>query len=148
MCGMQRRTEVAAVIRSLIFFISILGIDQASKYIARTHPSEWTGAFLYLSKNEGIAFSLPLPPSVVWVIVGAALFGIASLGVFFLWRHRTQDVAFLSLVLAGGVSNTIDRAWSGAVQDIFLFPGGLFFNIADCAIVIGLLGFFFRRRSL
>lgn len=134
--------------RPILFFVVTLCIDQVSKYIARTHPSEWTGAFLYLSQNEGLAFSIPLLPSLVWVIVGVALFGIASIALFFLWRHRTQDAAFLSLVLAGGVSNTIDRVWNGAVQDIFLFPGGLFFNIADLAIVAGILCFFLRRRSL
>jgi signal peptidase II len=72
-------------------------------------------------------------------IGGALLFG------WWLWSTRGLLAALsLGLVIAGAISNAIDRLLHGAVADFFLFHAGAFewyvFNLADAWIVAGVVG--------
>lgn len=91
--------------------------------------------------NEGISFGM-FQGSGVWILVSLSL---AITIIFSIWLMRAQgwlQAVSLALVIGGAVGNVLDRLRFGAVADFFDFhvmgwhyPA---FNIADCAIVIGI----------
>jgi signal peptidase II len=91
--------------------------------------------------NEGVSFGM-FHGTEIWFLVGLAL---AISVLFSVWLTRAtgwvQAVA-LSLVIGGAIGNVVDRLRFGAVADFFDFhvmgwhyPA---FNVADCAIVVGI----------
>lgn len=102
----------------------IVLLDQLFKYFSPTP-----------TLNQGIAFSLEAPFSLTVILSIALLLGS------FWWWFRVKDyflkTAF-ALILAGGISNLLDRLWRGGIVDYFSLYT-LDFNIADVAIVIGLV---------
>ena len=135
------------MIRPVLFFASVLMIDQGSKVFIRTHPTWQEGAFFRLTKNEGLAFSIALPPAILWSLVVGAVIALLWYSILCLREHTSGHGMYLSLIAAGGVSNIVDRLRFGAVTDIFALPGGLFFNIADIAIVFGSMFFLLCIRE-
>lgn len=101
---------------------------------------------LVLVWNRGISYGLLTQDGnlgrsmlVALGIGGAILFG------WWLWATRGLLAAVsLGLVIAGALSNVIDRLVHGAVADFFLFHVGAFewyvFNLADAWIVAGAIG--------
>jgi signal peptidase II len=97
-------------------------------------------------KNLGISYGLlSQHESSQWVLAGLAI--VISLGLAcWLARGGTNRVwaASLGLIIGGAVSNAIDRMWLGGVADFFsLHVLGFYwyvFNIADVAIVAGVIG--------
>src|SRR3954468_24819627 len=76
-----------------------------------------------------------------WLLV---LLGIAGAVLFGWWMWHTRrplSSVALGLIVAGAISNVIDRLIYGAVADFFLFRIGSFewyvFNLADVWIVAG-----------
>jgi lipoprotein signal peptidase len=64
--------------------------------------------------------------------------------VFCLWARtmsRRAELAPLAVVavVAGIVSNLVDRAMFGSVRDFFVIPGDVVINVADVAVVVELL---------
>jgi signal peptidase II len=111
-------------------------------------PVETLGGLvpLTLAFNRGIAFGLPLPPTVGrWLII-AATFVILYVLFDILRRAERSDwlrITAVQLVSAGAIGNLIDRVrWDGGVVD-FIGPINLgfmywpIFNIADMAITTG-----------
>lgn len=116
-------------------------LDRGLKQLVRLdwswHPGESVG--LWLTKNEGIAFSLPLPSVLTSVLIGAALVLLVALGVR-RWRRGGDWLPFGCLV-AGGASNLFDRWRFGSVTD-YLHLGALpVLNVADLGVLLGLLMF-------
>ncbi len=124
----------------LAFSLTIL--DLATKWLAQqylTSPAElWPGFFqLQLSYNPGIAFSIPIPNLAMIIATPFLLAG--------LWygmeracnmRHAISKIS-LSLIVAGGVGNFINRIWTGAVIDFLDFSFWPSFNLADAYLTIG-----------
>lgn len=91
--------------------------------------------------NEGISFGL-FQGSGIWILSGLALLITV---IFSVWLTRAQgwlQAVSLALVIGGAIGNVIDRVRFGAVADFFDFhvmgwhyPA---FNVADCAIVVGI----------
>lgn len=104
-----------------------------------THPVDLGPLDLRLAFNPGVAFSLgDRLPSAVIVAVTAAI----TLGVFVLaWRTArsltTVGVAGFATVLAGALSNLVDRAPDGVVTDYFHTGWYPTFNLPDVLITIG-----------
>lgn len=132
----------------LYYLLSLIlvGLDQAVKVWIRSSVAlgerlPFLPGLLELTyvKNTGAAFSiltehtwlLTLISLVVSVVVAAAL-GKDLL------PHPMGRLA-LSLILAGGVGNLIDRALLGFVTDMFAttFMDFPVFNVADICVVIG-----------
>ncbi len=126
--------------------------DQLSKFllidlvVSAGRPIELTSFFnLVMVWNRGVSFGLFANDSDVgrWVLIGLQVAVVIAL-VVWLWRVRERfPAAAIGLVLGGAIGNIIDRVHPGrrAVADFFDFHVAGYhwpaFNIADCAIVIG-----------
>jgi signal peptidase II len=130
-----------------------IGCDQVSKHLATTHlrgapEQSFLGDSIRLqyARNTGAFLSLgsELPPALRTALFsfGTAIILAACLVAIVRHRRMTLSVLGLTLVVAGGVSNLVDRVAYGAVTD-FLNVGlgslrtGIF-NVADMAIMTGI----------
>ena len=89
--------------------------------------------------NQGMAFSLLSGKQLFLIIATSlALLLVAYMLIFRSSGKRLQRVAFV-LVLAGGLSNLIERILSGEVVDYFnvLFMNFAVFNFADICVFVG-----------
>jgi signal peptidase II len=101
---------------------------------------------LVLVWNRGISYGLLTQDGNLgrWMLVALGIGGAILFG-WWLWATRGLLAALsLGLVIAGALSNVIDRLVHGAVADFFLFHVGAFewyvFNLADAWIVAGAIG--------
>ena len=98
----------------------------------------------YRTENTGGAFSMLNQHPVILMIFTLIAMGIvAFLLIKFIRRHPLLTVT-LSMILAGGIGNLIDRVFSGKVVDFiefdFLFFGFFrfaVFNVADIFVTVG-----------
>ena len=119
------------------FFVCL---DQYLKRLAQQNPlthlyllRPWLG-FEYF-KNTGVAFSLPIPQ---WLVLWVTPFVLFGLGILLI-RSQKKNVwvtTALLFILAGAISNYIDRAlFGGTIDYIRVFTGVI--NIADVMIAFG-----------
>ena len=150
---MSRLKRVSLVV---LVLIAGVGCDQVTKAVARSvlpGSGGWSllgdTVRLQLAQNRGAFLSLGATLPAGWreaiFLVGAGGGLLALLGYVLLSRSLSLGARVgLSLVLAGGVGNLVDRLrYGGAVVD-FLNVGigplrtGIF-NVADVAILAGVL---------
>ncbi|HUT22519.1 MAG TPA: signal peptidase II [Candidatus Bipolaricaulota bacterium] len=140
----------------IIPFVLLL-LDQLSKYLVLSKIQRefflidlsYFKFSISLVKNENLAFSIPLPQVLIFLIVGILLVAI----VFFLIRTfqkgQSLSVLSLSLIFCGATSNLIDRIIHGAVIDFFSIQlanwSFAVFNLADTFIVCGALILIFKE---
>ena len=138
---------------AVLFLTALLVVaaDQLSKTWVRSHPE---GQLIYEMgffqvthvSNTGAAFGLFQGQSLALTIV--AIVGIAAILFYalFAYRHFTFVDSMLSrialgLILGGTVGNLVDRLRFGCVTDFIdvgIWPA---FNIADSAVVVGVIIF-------
>jgi len=108
---------------------------------------------LVLAMNRGISYGLLPQHSELgrWILV---MVNLAAAGFFVLWLRRVRSrllAAALGFLVGGALGNAIDRAAYGAVVDfISLHALGwrwYVFNIADAAIVAGVIGLLYDALS-
>jgi signal peptidase II len=140
----------------LLLVAGTIGCDRVTKHAAtetlagmpmksflmdtvRLTYAENTGGFLSL----GADLPRPIRTAVFTIATGVTLLILAILA----WRHAWQPwrTTGLSLFIAGGVSNWIDRLADGRVVDFLNIGIGWLrtgvFNVADIAIVLGVVLF-------
>lgn len=110
--------------REIIIGGTIL-LDQISKFLALS--------FGLASTNQGVLFGTLFNGSIVSLIF---VFVILVLLVIF-WYLKPNCNLGLSFIIAGGISNLIDRIFRHGVIDFVRLPFFPAFNLADLAIVIG-----------
>jgi len=92
-----------------------------------------------LWQNHGIAFGLKVLPAIITPLIIVIVF-LLLIRLLQIYREKkTAEIFFLSLIIAGAISNLIDRLNGGEVIDyinLFFWP---VFNLADAMIVIGAL---------
>ncbi len=95
-------------------------------------------------ENKGIAFSIGNGHVPIFIIINMIL--ISSL-IFYYEKNRFElkgiSKMFFTMVIAGGISNLIDRITRGFVVDFIDINELLdfaIFNVADIYIVIGVIG--------
>lgn len=101
--------------------------------------------------NTGISYGIPIGGR--WLLTGFALLASAALWV---WVARGATgrlmAASLALIIGGALGNAVDRALYGGVVDYFsLHAFGWYwyvFNIADVAIVAGVLGLLYESLAM
>lgn len=126
--------------------LAVIALDQLTKAVVRDRLVEgdaWpsTDALLAIShvENSGAAFGMFQGGGAF--LLGAAAIGVGAILVYMLLVPPAQRlyVAALSLILGGAIGNLIDRIAKGTVTD-FIDPTHYpAFNIADSAIVCGVI---------
>ena len=130
------------IIKLIVILVAILVIlDQASKLLIGNLVTEPIGndAFkIEIISNTGLAFGFNDGSNVKNIFIMLfVLFIVIKFVKDQIELIDTKTAVALSMVLAGGLSNLIDRVFRGAVLDfikIFKFP---IFNIADILVVVG-----------
>jgi signal peptidase II len=150
--------------------LSALGLAMAGVTLAADQASKWfvlhglrlgSGDVvtltpfcdLVLAMNRGISYGLLPQDSELgrWILV---MVNLAAAAFFVFWLRRVRTgllAAALGLLVGGALGNAIDRAAYGAVVDfISLHALGwrwYVFNIADAAIVAGVIGLLYDALS-
>lgn len=146
------RSRTGAILWFALALLVILA-DQASKAWANdVLAASWiqvTGFFnLVLLRNTGSAFSF-LADAGGWqkLLFSAVAIGVSAAMAAVIWKHSAEKLApaAAALVLGGAIGNLIDRLMLGSVTDFIDLHIGdihwLAFNIADSAIVLGVIFF-------
>lgn len=122
---MQRSTE--------FFLISATGLalDQGLKYFG----AGWFSYYL----NTNFAWSWPVSNRAVVILTWPLILLVAG----FFYRRPA-----IWLILAGAVSNLIDRLGRGGVVDYIWLPGGGVINLADVLILAGLLFLIIEKKHV
>ena len=135
--------------RSLVLALAAVGavvaIDQASKQLAISLVDRGDEVELlpFLSiantRNEGVAFGLGGDISAV--LIGVTVVLLVGLLVYLATRSGEQRLVWLAgaLLVGGALGNLADRVRDGAVIDFIDLPLWPTFNLADTAIVAGVL---------
>lgn len=126
----------------------LIAADQVIKYWTQTELAaaggsmEFMGKFLNLRyvRNTGAAFSIGSNSTLFFIIFTTVMLIAMMVLLLHLYkRHITLLHWSLTLIIAGGIGNLIDRICYGYVVDMFNF--GFFdfpvFNFADVVICIG-----------
>lgn len=140
------RGERRRVAPYLLISLAVLVADQATKALVRDRLAEgevWPSrdALIAIShvENPGAAFGILQGAGSF--LLGAAAVGVGAVLVYLFVFPPAQRlyIAALSLILGGAIGNLIDRISRGTVTD-FIDPTHYpSFNIADSAIVCGVI---------
>ncbi len=123
----------------------VMALDQATKQLALAALGSgeavnvFFGVDLNLVRNRGVAFgAFPGGGAAVVVVIVAALLVLAAYFV----RHAARTGLWLPVgaVFGGALGNLADRAREGAVIDFVDPVAWPAFNVADIAIVLGVIG--------
>ncbi len=96
-----------------------------------------TKAKFATSCNTGVAFSLFENMGFVNLVVPAV---VALACIYFLLMTKNKVVIFaLTLIIGGGISNLADRFTAGCVRDFINLGFWPSFNLADSAVVFGVV---------
>jgi signal peptidase II len=128
------------IILSILFSIALIASDQALKYLIRLN-----GGFYICNKD--LAFGLPFSLIIILIILAIIVlfFKIKKLKINKLIENcklkieNLNRILFLSiiLILAGALSNIIDRLLYGCVIDFIDLKFWPIFNLADIYITVG-----------
>ena len=130
------------IIIDIFILLIILLIDQLTKSILINKNISIIPNFLELNytQNTGIAFGVGNKNILIIIILNILVLGVI---IKFIKENELNNKILIPLfmVLAGGISNLVDRVFRGYVVDfisinLFNFPN---FNIADISISIGIL---------
>ena len=154
---MQKEQDRGKIALFVVVAALVLALDQLSKSWVRNNAKMEVGwiiellpeflDFVYV-KNYGSAFGLLANQT--FLLISITITSLVIILLFLRHLYRTTTLSFVStgLILAGALGNLIDRLRFGYVTDfIDVHLGNLFhwytFNIADTAIVIGILTFIY-----
>ena len=131
-----------AITIGVIILLLIILFDQVTKMILINQNITIIPNFLSFNytQNTGAAFNIASNNIITIIIINVIIIGLI---IKFIKDNDLHIGALVSLfiVLAGGISNLIDRIFRGFVIDfidvnIFNFPN---FNVADICIVLGII---------
>jgi signal peptidase II len=127
--------------------VFVLVLDQAAKLIVTgmiAVGDSWpTDSFFRLTHAENFGSALELFSGHTIALIAASATGIGLLMALYWPRPKTgarPQIAF-GLMLAGATGNLVDRVAFGHVIDFIDVLPWFIFNVADMAILIGLIGF-------
>ena len=123
----------------------VVALDQGSKALATSLVDRGDRVevlpFLHIEnvRNKGVAFGLG--GDISSVLIGVAILALLGLLIFLAARGRGGVMVWLpaALLIGGALGNLADRVRDGAVTDFIDLPLWPTFNLADVAIVVGVL---------
>ncbi len=149
----MRRLLASPYTRTGLVLVVVIALDQLSKRLVRhsivpgERVSVFPGVQLVDTRNHGVAFGLEAGnQALVAALVGVALLALLAYFV----THASRPLIWLptGMLLGGALGNLIDRLRAGSVVDFIKLPlGWPPFNLADAAIVIGVMLLLFVIES-
>ena len=86
-----------------------------------------------LIKNSGISWGLFSGNSLIFLGISFILLGV----IFYFYKDLNKAKLGVNLVIAGAISNILDRIFFGFIVDYINFRFFPVFNLADACIVLG-----------
>jgi signal peptidase II len=146
------------------FIVAVVAcvVDQVTKlYLLRVYDIAERGPLhvlpfvdFVLARNTGISYGLfqTQGPVGQWVLLGFKVVAVALLWAWLSRAHARLTALSLGLIIGGAVGNAIDRLAYGWVADfVFFHVSGrnwrfdwYVFNLADVAIVAGVIGLLYE----
>lgn len=138
-------SRLSVLVKAIVVCGAVVAVDQLTKGLVREHIARTEKVevlpFLDLAntRNSGIAFGLA--GDVSPLLIGVALAGLMGLLVFLSLRPNADPLVWIpaGLLVGGAIGNLADRVRDGAVTDFIDFPSWPTFNLADVAIVVGVM---------
>jgi signal peptidase II len=133
-----------------IIFVGVLGAVLALDLLTKSWaaavlpgaPIEFSkGVGLRFSENPGIAFGVELGQVIQIVLSVLILAGLTTYTALKLDFNKVSVKIFLALIIGGALGNLYDRIFLGVVRDFIGIGPWPNFNLADAAIVVGVLLF-------
>lgn len=122
----------------------IVVVDQAAKALVTDRID--TGELVHVlgpldftvSHNSGVAFGLAGGGGILVILLASV--ALVALGIF-IASAPESNLTWIAggLILGGACGNLIDRVRIGHVTDFILLPSWPAFNLADCAITVGVV---------
>lgn len=138
---MRTRRHLLVVV---LLAAAVVVLDQATKSVvtARIDPGEAVDVLgplrFTLTYNDGVAFGFAGGSGALVIVL--AVVALVALGAFIATAPaRMPTAAAGGLILGGAAGNLIDRVRLGHVTDFILLPSWPAFNLADCAITVGVI---------
>ena len=137
--------KTAKIILINIAGIAIIVIDQISKRFILKNPDAFRDFsienFLQitLSKNYAMAFGINVGHCVLYLLIAIIILFLLNLLRKSFQQNNFAKVLIIAIILAGAVSNLIDRISLGYVIDFINVPWFSIFNFADICIVLGII---------
>ena len=124
----------------LIITFCLIFVDQICKFVIQytyTRPlgNDWFG--IILIQNTGMAFGINSGNVKNIILTTIILLIVINFIKNQKDRIDKKTAVALSMILAGGFSNLLDRIIHGGVVDFIKIKNFAIFNIADCYIVVG-----------
>lgn len=148
-------THATTKFKVLLTFIVTSVVTFAADFLTKQwaisdHFRAWhlVESWVYLTpfqKNEGIAFSLPIPSFVQIFGSLIILLLLIQMGLKYILKHEDKKIlrtVFLAMAVGGGLGNLMDRISQGYVVDFMVIRPWPVFNVADVGITVGLIGLF------
>jgi signal peptidase II len=131
------------------YILDLLTINAADVHGIRRVP---VGPVLdmVLTWNTGISYGLfpQVGPVGQWALLGVKAVAVVLLWLWLARANSRLTALALGLIIGGAVGNAADRVLHGAVVDFMLFHIGshewYVFNLADSAIVAGVIGLLYE----
>ena len=134
----------------MVILVTILS-DHGIKYLIRQQMNlgESIGILegifhLTYVENPGAAFGLFANQTVFFIVFTTIIIGIMGYLVYKQKNKKSLTSLSMALVIGGALGNLIDRILKQTVTDMFDFRIWPVFNVADMAIVIGLMYLAYR----
>jgi len=137
--------------RNISITILVLGLlDGALKLFFNTKTIDYSliDGFINFSlyKNYGIAFDIPLPFFITFIITLVIILFLSR----FIYKHYKNNnyasVAAIAVII-GSVSNLLDRIINGYTTDYLIIFSTSAINIADILIVTGIIGMLWYNKD-
>jgi len=127
----------------LILTFVIVFIDQLTKFLMRDVHKNFDFFSLNYTVNSGALFGLFKGMNLIFIILSIIILGFILI---YLYREKKNYLGF-SFLISGLIGNLIDRVFLGHVIDFLDFKIWPVFNIADSALVIGVIILLFSLKK-
>jgi signal peptidase II len=141
----------AASVRSMLVLtmaLAVFALDQATKIAVRqflldsgSNSVPLLGGLVRITyvENRGAAFGLLQNQTLFFIVVGIVVIGGFLFGQKYIPAHRTSLALCFGMQLGGAAGNLLDRIRYGHVFDFVDLTWWPVFNVADSAIVLGVI---------